>query len=446
MNIYNALKNKTYKPSRYKTFMIFEPKPRLVMSQTVTDKLVNHFVANYYLIPFLNNSLIDSNVATRKNKGSSYAMNLLKKYFNKILINNPNEEIYCLKIDISKYFYSISHKNLLKMLERKIKDKDVINLIKIIISETNSDYVNETIKYYNNIYNIDIPYYISNTGLSIGAMSSQFLAIFYLNDVDHYIKEQLRCKYYVRYMDDLLILDTNKDKLKEYYKLITKEIEKLDLKINKKSNIYRSSRGFSFLGYTYKVMHNKLYISCKKETYMRIKKKLKYLKENDITQYRKSLGSYYGYFDLGTTLERESFKVSAKELYMSLKREYKDYIVIIKEKHYYKTFLDDAKIIWYLFNYKYNDDVVAFGNNAFDMVINILKDKGINFIITSKVEELLSFKISNNSYLEYYKLAENKYFKMLKEKELIKKLKLILYTKEDSYKEIEDFLNTILSR
>ena len=106
-------------------------------------------------------------------------------------------------------------------------------------------------------------------------MSSQFLAIFYLNDVDHYIKEQLRCKYYVRYMDDLLILDKNKEKLKEYYKLITKQIEKLDLKINKKSNIYRSSRGFSFLGYTYKVMYNKLYISCKKETYMRIKKKLK---------------------------------------------------------------------------------------------------------------------------------------------------------------------------
>ena len=254
MNIYNVLKNKSYKPSKFKTFMIFEPKPRLVMSQTVTDKLVNHFVANYYLIPFLNNSLIDSNVATRKNKGSSYAMNLLKKYFNKILINNPNKEIYCLKMDVSKYFYSISHRHLLEMLERKIKDKDVINLIRIIISETNNDYVNEAIKYYNNLYDIVIPYYISNTGLSIGAMSSQFLAIFYLNDIDHYIKEQLKCKYYIRYMDDLLILDTDKEKLKEYYCIINEKIEELDLKINRKSNIYRSSKGFSFLGYTYKII------------------------------------------------------------------------------------------------------------------------------------------------------------------------------------------------
>ena len=161
------------------------------------------------------------------------------------------------------------------MLERKIKDKDVINLIRVIISETNSDYVNEAIKYYNRLHNTDIPYYVENTGLSIGAMSSQFLAIFYLNDIDHYIKEQLGCKYYIRYMDDLLILDTDKEKLKEYYHIITKKIEKLDLKINKNSNIYRSSKGFSFLGYTYKVMHNKLYISCKKETYMRINKKLK---------------------------------------------------------------------------------------------------------------------------------------------------------------------------
>lgn len=67
--IYYVLKNKIYKPQAYKTFMIFEPKPRLVMSQTIVDKIVNHFVANYYLIPYLEKSLIDSNVATRTKKG-----------------------------------------------------------------------------------------------------------------------------------------------------------------------------------------------------------------------------------------------------------------------------------------------------------------------------------------------------------------------------------------
>ena len=247
-NIYKKLKSKTYIPSKYKTFVIFEPKPRLVMSQTITDKIVNHFVANYYLIPYLESTLIDSNVATRKNKGSSYAMVLLKKYFNKIIINNPNKEIYCLKMDISKYFYSIDHDILLNMVKKKIKDIDVIRLINIIISETNFDYINHTIDRYNNMYNINIPHYEKGVGLSIGAMSSQFLAIYFLNDLDHYIKEELKCKYYIRYMDDLIILDINKERLKKIYIKLSLEIENIKLKVNKKSNIYRSSRGFSFLG------------------------------------------------------------------------------------------------------------------------------------------------------------------------------------------------------
>ena len=291
-NIYMALKTKTYVPARYKIFMIFEPKPRIVMSQIIADKLVNHLIANYYLIPYLESSLIDANVATRKDKGGSYAMKLLKKYFNKILINSPNEEIYCLKVDVSKYFYSIDHKILLNMLKKKIADMDVINLISLIISETNNDYVNEFIRKCNDKYDLEIPYYAGNAGLSIGAMSSQFLAIFYLSEVDHYIKEKLGCKYYVRYMDDFLILDTDKENLKKCYQSITKKIEELNLKVNKKSNIYRSSKGFSFVGYTYRVIHDKLYISCKKETYMKIQKKLAYLKANDITKYRKSMGGY----------------------------------------------------------------------------------------------------------------------------------------------------------
>ena len=369
-NIYNDLKNKTYKPSKYKIFMIFEPKPRVVMSQTIKDKIVNHFVANYYLMPYLESNLIDSNVATRKNKGGAYAIKLLKDYFNKILINNPNEEIFCLKIDISKYFYSIDHNILLKQLEKKIADIDVINLISLIISESNNDYVNDFISKSNDKYGLNIPYYLKNTGLSIGAMSSQFLAIFYLSELDHFIKEKLKCKYYIRYMDDFLILDTNKEKLKEYYHIISKKIQELNLKVNKKSNIYRSSKGFSFVGYTYKVINNKLHISCKKETYVRIQKKLFHLRENDIRKYKKSLGSYYGYFDVVKKVERENLKMGLQELHKIIKNEKKDYIVIIKTKNYYKTFDTDAMIMWYIFNYKYSDNTVMFGNNAFDKVIN----------------------------------------------------------------------------
>ena len=87
-NIYKSLYTKTYKPYKYTLFMIFEPKPRLVMSQTISDKIVNHFVSKYYLIPFLSNKLIYSNVATRINKGTKLANKLMIKYINNIRMNN----------------------------------------------------------------------------------------------------------------------------------------------------------------------------------------------------------------------------------------------------------------------------------------------------------------------------------------------------------------------
>ena len=266
-SIYRILKEKRYKPLPFKLFMIFEPKPRLVMSQTPTDKIINHFVTNYYLLPYLEKTLIDQNIATRKNKGSEYGNKLVKDYINKIRINNKNQEIFCLKLDISKYFYNINHDILISKLEKNIKDKDIIDLVKIIIFETNKSYINETISDYNSNCNTDIPYYKYNTGLSIGAMTSQFLAIYYLNDLDHFIKEKLKAKYYIRYMDDFLIFDTNKDRLKEIWKEIEKVVNDLKLKLNPKSGIYKLSSGISFLGYTYKIENSKFVIKFRKKTF-----------------------------------------------------------------------------------------------------------------------------------------------------------------------------------
>lgn len=212
--IYKQLKNRTYKPFPFRIFLIFEPKARLVMSQHISDKIVNHFITNYYLLPFLEKKLIDTNVATRKGKGSSYAVSLLEKYLNEIRMKEKGKEIYILKLDISKYFYTIDHEILIDKLRRDKVDEEVLSLIRKVIDETNAPYVNMKVKCYNDSFHTDIPYYKKGVGLSIGAMSSQFFAIYYLSEVDHFIKEQLRCKYYIRYMDDFLILDTNKSKLK----------------------------------------------------------------------------------------------------------------------------------------------------------------------------------------------------------------------------------------
>ena len=84
--------------------MIFEPKPRIVMSQCINDKIVNHFISKYYLLPYLDNKLIDANVATRVNKGTSYANKLLVKYINNLRMIDKNKDIYILA-----YLYYFLH-------------------------------------------------------------------------------------------------------------------------------------------------------------------------------------------------------------------------------------------------------------------------------------------------------------------------------------------------
>ena len=218
MNILMLLKERNYKFSRYKIFMIRDPKFRIIMSENIPDKLVNHLVSKHILLPALESKLIDTNVATRIDKGSGYAFNMFIKYINKLKYSK--KEIYLLKIDIKKYFYNIDHEILKELVRKYIRDKDALDLLDVIIDSTNEEYVNKVInnlkqdkiKYINNLNitdrekNIklkmirDIPLYQKGKGLPIGNMTSQILAIFYMNSVDHFIKENLGFKYYIRYM------------------------------------------------------------------------------------------------------------------------------------------------------------------------------------------------------------------------------------------------------
>ena len=102
MNILMLLKERNYKFSRYKIFMIRDPKFRIIMSENIPDKLVNHLVSKHILLPALESKLIDTNVATRIDKGSGYAFNMFIKYINKLKYSK--KEIYLLKIDIKKIF------------------------------------------------------------------------------------------------------------------------------------------------------------------------------------------------------------------------------------------------------------------------------------------------------------------------------------------------------
>lgn len=219
--IYNILKNKEYKPSSYNVFTIYEPKERRIVSQNMQDKIINHLVSRYILYPAILPCLLDVNVASRKNLGTSEGIRKALQ-FHKIC-KIKYKEYYILKCDISKFFASINHNILKEKLKRRIKDKDALKIIFDIID-------------------------FEPNGLSIGAMTSQILAIFYLNDLDHFIKEKLKIKYYIRYQDDFLLFHQSKEYLKYCLKEIKIFLDKENLILNNKTRIYKNTNNFIFLG------------------------------------------------------------------------------------------------------------------------------------------------------------------------------------------------------
>ena len=320
-----SLSKSTYVFSKYNIFLVREPKYRLIMSESFPDKVVNHLFSKYVLSYALQSTLINSNVATRKDKGSKEAYRLFIKYTNKLIYEKKKN--YVLKIDISKYFYNINHNILMNMVSEKIKDERVLNMLKVILDTTDNDYINKTILSVVNreIYKVNklnistsekekiinelksIPLYRKGYGLPIGNMSSQILAVFFLNKVDHFIKEKLGCKYYIRYMDDLVILGNDKEELKNIFESVSKYIESFDLNVNKKSGIYSLSNSVNFLGYNFKVFNNKLIIRYRSDTIKRVNKRLKNLKVYDNEMYLKSVASYKGYFLLCNTIVRDKY-------------------------------------------------------------------------------------------------------------------------------------------
>lgn len=459
-DIVNSLINDSYKFDNYRIFLIREKKYRIIMSETIKDKVVNHMISNYILLPSLEKSLIDQNVATRKEKGSDYAFNLFCNYINEL--NKSNDNIYCLKIDISKYFYNIDHEILKEELIKKIKDKKALELIYKIIDSTNESYINESIDFViNNEKNrlnklnitekeklikfneLDsIPRYLNGKGLPIGNMTSQILAVFYLNDIDHYIKEKLNVKYYIRYMDDLVILDSDKNRLKDIKDVISELLKEKKLTVNKKSNIFSLKIGVSLLGFTFRIHNGKLIIRLKNETARRINRRLKSLRKKDSIKFLKSNVSYKGYYMKCNTNLKMEVSFSVENLYYLVKNNNLSKLVLVKNGMFYKTFDDDAIIMKYLFKYQIINNCLSFPTNIKDKIIYKLMNIGISVIIVNNESDVLIHETSkDNSYSFFLE-------KSIKEIDYSKKIDNVINRIRDIVKKDEkklDLLNEFVS-
>ena len=338
--IKNILEKKNYKPGKYNIFIIREPKIRLIMSQNITDKIINHLVSQYFLVNIFEKTLINENIATRKNKWTHYGLKLLKKYLN----NLKDKNFYVLKFDISKYFFNLDHQIIKDIIRKKIKDKEVLKILDNIIDSTNEEYINLEIKKQKEINKLDLPEYNKGKGLPIGNMSSQIIAIMYLNELDHYIKKNLKIKYYIRYMDDGILLHENKEYLEYCLKEIEKILNKYKLKLNNKTKIINIKNGFEFLGFKFFIKNNKVIMKVKTQTKKRFKRKIKKL--NKLVDNKKIArevlkqvqDSYIGHLKHGNTnnliyktIKKYEQKLKVKKVIIEgNKLFYKDEIIIYK--------------------------------------------------------------------------------------------------------------------
>ena len=240
------LQTQTYRPGPYYEFHIYEPKLRKISAAPYRDRVVHHALCNV-IEPIFDPTFIFDTYACRKGKGTHKAVDRFTEFSRK--------NTYVLKCDIKKYFPSIDHEILKTRLRRKIRDPQVLWLLDLIVDSSNpQEYVHEYFEGDDLLTPLN-----RRRGIPIGNLTSQFFANIYLNGFDHFVKEDLRCRYYIRYMDDFVVLEKDKARLHEVKAEMEDYLAGFRLKLHvHKCQIFPVKDGTDFLGYQVFPTHRRL--------------------------------------------------------------------------------------------------------------------------------------------------------------------------------------------
>jgi retron-type reverse transcriptase len=265
--LHQALADKIYEHGPYAAFNVSDPKPRNIHKAAVRDRFLHHLL-HKELYPYFEKRYIYDSYSCRLNKGVHRAMDRFKRFAGEVS-KNHSRTCYVLKCDIKKFFASIDHTTLIKILKRHIEDKEIVWLINRVISSFYSAR--------------------PGVGLPLGNLTSQLLVNVYMHEFDMYMKQQLRVKYYIRYADDFIILSDNKDYLDNLLPEIS-EFLQTQLKLNlheRKVCIKTYASGVDFLGW----VHFPYYRQLRTATKRKIIRKLRgYPKRETVISYLGFLG------------------------------------------------------------------------------------------------------------------------------------------------------------
>jgi len=221
------LATKTYIPGKFETFYVYEPKKRLVQAPAFVDKVVLHAVTDNILYEAVTKSFIRDNYASQKGKGTHDGLMRLKQFMVDYYRQYGTADGWVLKCDVHHFFASIDHDKLkvkLKaLLDRRGVDPQIYELLCIYIDTT--------------------------AGLPLGYQTSQLLALLFLDEFDHIVKEKYGVKKYGRYMDDFLAIHPSKEFLKNLLADFRVFMGGYGLELNEKTGIFPLRNGIDFLGF-----------------------------------------------------------------------------------------------------------------------------------------------------------------------------------------------------
>lgn len=222
----------TYKGREPKPVLVTYPKRRECLCIPFRDRVYQRSLNDNVLYPRITKSFIYNNCACQKGKGTDFARNNIKSFLRKFYINNGNSNVgYVVHIDIKSYYKSMKH-DLAKDVFAKYVPSDISEMANTVLDSQ----------------------YSGDTGFNPGSQMVQIAGIAVLSTLDHFCKENLHLKYYLRYMDDFIIIHKDYETLVVALKSIEHELSKLGFRVHpNKTKIFPLKQGFLFLGFTFKI-------------------------------------------------------------------------------------------------------------------------------------------------------------------------------------------------
>jgi RNA-directed DNA polymerase len=278
VKLQQELSSGTYVHGKYQSFTIYDPKERNILAAQIKDRVVHHALNNI-IEPVVDRKFIYHSYACRKGKGQHMAMRQAKSML--------QANTYFMHLDVKKFFYNIHRSTLLGIISKTVHDEATLGLIEEIVNSA-TRHAFYTPPQPVDLFNQPTPdaynysgYPNATRGIPIGNLCSQVFANWYMNELDQFVKHQLKMKHYIRYMDDFVLFGNNKSEMQQAERHIHDFVsQQLKLQLHASGGAARSAHGLTFLGFRIFTTHTTI----KSASVNRFRKKLKhFLKPTELS-------------------------------------------------------------------------------------------------------------------------------------------------------------------